>query len=204
MEIEHVHKVYDQIAQQFDQTRFSRWNGVVGFLQTLRAGSSILDVGCGNGKYLNVREDCVMHACDPCSALVDIAAAKRPDAHVTIGNVLDLPYDDSTFDAVICIAVLHHLSTPEKRNRAFQEIARVLRPKGRAFITVWATSAYKSKWGDMHNGDVMVPWVASNDQVHQRYYHLFEREELLGLCTHMVIENVFLERDNWHVSLVKN
>lgn len=52
-----VHNVYNQIAEHFSSTRHSAWPGVVEFINQLPACSLILDAGCGNGKYLNIRND---------------------------------------------------------------------------------------------------------------------------------------------------
>ena len=38
----------------------------------------------------------------------------------------------------ICIAVIHHLSTPARRLAAIEELSRIVRPGGRILISVWA------------------------------------------------------------------
>ncbi len=60
LEQEHVHKVYNEIAHNFSDTRHKPWPRVVEFLRTFPSGSLILDVGCGNGKYMNIRNDLMM------------------------------------------------------------------------------------------------------------------------------------------------
>jgi alkylated DNA repair protein alkB family protein 8 len=60
LEQEHVHKVYNEIAHNFSDTRHKPWPRVVDFLRTFPSGSLILDVGCGNGKYMNTRNDLMM------------------------------------------------------------------------------------------------------------------------------------------------
>lgn len=45
---------------------------------------------------------------------------------------------EDSVDAVISVAVIHHFSTRLRRVAAIREIARILRPRGRACITVWA------------------------------------------------------------------
>ena len=54
-----VHEIYDEIADHFSQTRHSTWPGVVKFLNSLEPYSTMLDIGCGNGKYLKVRPDLI-------------------------------------------------------------------------------------------------------------------------------------------------
>ena len=49
----------------------------------------------------------------------------------------DIPFEDNTFDAIIMIAVIHHLDPAEHIN-VLSEISRVLKLHGRALITNWA------------------------------------------------------------------
>lgn len=51
-EFENVHKVYDEIAGHFSETRHSPWPQVTDFIETFPIGSILVDIGCGNGKYL--------------------------------------------------------------------------------------------------------------------------------------------------------
>jgi alkylated DNA repair protein alkB family protein 8 len=60
LEQEHVHKVYNEIAHNFSDTRHKPWPRVVDFLRSFPIGSLVLDVGCGNGKYMNIRNDLMM------------------------------------------------------------------------------------------------------------------------------------------------
>ena len=59
---------------------------------------------------------------------------KNAGPHVTtLGNLLDLPFADGSFDAVICIHVLEHIPNDAK---ALSEMFRVLKPGGWALISV--------------------------------------------------------------------
>ncbi len=49
---------------------------------------------------------------------------------VTQGDATQLPYPDGRFSAVLCFTMLHHIPTVAEQDRAFAEIARVLRPGG--------------------------------------------------------------------------
>lgn len=60
LEEEHVHKVYNDIAHNFSDTRHKPWPRVVDFLRSFPSSSLVLDIGCGNGKYMNVRNDLMM------------------------------------------------------------------------------------------------------------------------------------------------
>lgn len=52
-------------------------------------------------------------------------------------DTLKVPIRNYSCDAVLSIAVLHHLSTLELRLKALLEIKRILRINGRALVYVW-------------------------------------------------------------------
>ena len=62
------------------------------------------------------------------------AARRRPDRRVRfhVGDAEQLPFDDATFDAVVCECAL---CTFPHKTKAVAEFARVLRPGGRVGIT---------------------------------------------------------------------
>lgn len=140
----HVHEVYNGIADHFSSTRHSAWPGVAKFIDTMTPYSMMLDVGCGNGKYLNLRKDLFCFGCDYSDQLIRICNERNFNCFVS--DCLNLPGKTDYFDYVISIAVLHHLSTKERRVMALKEMLRVLKPNGKALVTVWAKEQkYKNK-----------------------------------------------------------
>lgn len=99
----------------------------------LPAGTSVLDVGCGNGAAaLHLADRYGFRVAgvdvDPEQiAAARIAAAEREDARFDVADVGALPFGDGTFDAVTTNMTLHHV--PAWRS-GLAEIARVLRPGG--------------------------------------------------------------------------
>ncbi|GJN22292.1 hypothetical protein PR202_gb09847 [Eleusine coracana subsp. coracana] len=148
IEKKYVHRVYDAIAPHFSSTRFAKWPKVAGFLNSLRPGSIVLDAGCGNGKYLGFNPDCFFIGCDISPPLIEICAGKGHE--VLVADAVNLPYRDNFSDAAISIAVLHHLSTVDRRRKAIEELVRVVRRGGLVLITVWAREqedkALINKW----------------------------------------------------------
>ncbi|XP_076233669.1 tRNA (carboxymethyluridine(34)-5-O)-methyltransferase ALKBH8 [Calliopsis andreniformis] len=136
--IEHsyVHEVYDQISNHFDETRHKQWPNVSKFLSSLSPGDILLDVGCGNGKYLHDGKNIFKVGCDRSQNLIKICHSKGFE--VFLSDCLYLPYKDESIDAAISIAVIHHLSTHERRKQAITELARILRINGKCLIYVWA------------------------------------------------------------------
>jgi ubiquinone/menaquinone biosynthesis C-methylase UbiE/DNA-binding transcriptional ArsR family regulator len=94
------------------------------------------DLGCGTGQVSAALAPFVAHviAVDASAAMLQ-AAKKRLSRFDNIelrrGELEGLPIDDGRLDAATLMLVLHHLPEPE---RALGEIARVLKPRGRAIL----------------------------------------------------------------------
>lgn len=216
----HVHQVYEQIASHFSSTRYKPWPIVERFLSDLADGSVGLDIGCGNGKYLAVNANVFIIASDRSNNLVKIATQHQPHTSIVADN-LSLPHPKSTFDFAVSIAVIHHLSTPNRRIQAIAAVLEVLRPsitnqfggaqnRGKALIYVWALEQKHSRrgWKEGDDQDVMVPWImkqkhtAGNHEeckTFNRYYHLYRQGELehdIAEAGGLVLESGY-EKDNW-------
>ena len=92
--------------------------GVEEFLDDVKSGSKIGDIGCGNGKNMKYRKDCENFGCDFSEELVSIY--KKDGLNVVYGDVLNIPFENESFDYTICIAVIRHLSTVEKRKESIR------------------------------------------------------------------------------------
>ncbi|CAG9860944.1 unnamed protein product [Phyllotreta striolata] len=143
LEKEHVHKVYEKIAGHFDSTRHKPWPNVVEFLESFETGSIVVDVGCGNGKYLGLNKGVFNVGCDASLNLLDICNKKGLE--IFAANCLKIPIKDNCVDGAISIAVIHHLANDERRFSALEEIARILKPGGRALVYVWAKEQEKDQ-----------------------------------------------------------
>ncbi|KAL9620102.1 MAG: hypothetical protein Q9160_005308 [Pyrenula sp. 1 TL-2023] len=225
-ESKHVHEVYEQIASHFSSTRFKPWPIVERFLRGQRPGSVGLDIGCGNGKYLPTNQNVFIIASDRSHSLVDIARVHRPHSAIVADN-LSLPHPDAHFDFVISIAVVHHLSTQERRIQAIQTMLETLSrsqaskvDQGQLLVFVWALEQKDSRrgWKFGDEQDVMVPWVmqhhpknrsgstldetassSKEKKTFQRYYHLYAAGELEQdiKAAGGTVLDGGYERDNW-------
>lgn len=176
----YVKDVYNLIAEHFDETRYNVWPSVKLFMDDLPPESNILDCGCGNGKNM-YREDCTFIGLDNSVELLKIAQKKG--RNVVEGDIRELPFEDNSFDSVISVAVIHHLATKEDRLKAINEMFRVCKPNGKIFIQVWADTAIKpNKFIPINeHGDYIVKWTSKDNQVYERYYHLFSEDEFRGM-----------------------
>jgi SAM-dependent methyltransferase len=197
-EQKYVHDVYNNIAQHFSDTRTKPWPLVKQFLESLPSTSIMVDVGCGNGKNLGISPG-INIGCDICTNLLSIA--KNNGHNVIQCDILNLPFSNSFADAIINIAVIHHLSTHERRLKAVQEMLRILKPNGLVLIYVWAKK-------ESINNDLFVEWKnnKNDEKDYKRYYHFFEQNELEQLCIqagNCTIEKSYFDKENWAVILRK-
>ena len=102
-------------------------------------GGELLEVGCGMGfdSLEFMKRGVSVSAVDLTQAAVDFArrhfeVEQVKPAFLGVGNALDLPFPDNSFDAVWSNGVLHATGDTE---RAIAEVHRVLKPGGRAIIS---------------------------------------------------------------------
>jgi ubiquinone/menaquinone biosynthesis C-methylase UbiE len=113
-----------------------RWARRVKMLSNhLRAGMSVLELGCGTGYFTRELAHSEAHivAIDVSPELLEIARADCSAANVSyeIQNACAMSYRDAVFDSVVGSSVLHHLDIKE----ALREIYRVLKVDGTIYFT---------------------------------------------------------------------
>lgn len=101
----------------------------------LPEGGRVLDIACGAGDLLRGLQGAGrdLHGCDISVEALRISAAEAPEAHLAVADAQNLPYRDSSFDAVYNLGSLEHFLDMEG---ALSEMRRVLKPGGRAVVMV--------------------------------------------------------------------
>lgn len=183
---------YNLIAEDFSRTRWNVWAEFSVFRDYVKDGDKVLDVGCGNGRLLELLKDKNIDyiGIDYSERLVDIAKNRYPDKKFLIADALTLPFPANYFDKVFLIAVLHNVPSRGFRMKILQAIKKVLKPKGILILTVWDIWRKESlililKYlflkligkSRLDFKDIFLPWGKKAN----RYYHYFTKNELIKL-----------------------
>lgn len=109
-------------------------------------GLDVLDVGGATGvhsKWL-AEDGHRVTLIDPVASQVEVAAA-LPGVTAVVGDARELPYPDASFDAVLLMGPLYHLTERKERVQAIAEARRCARPGG---IVAAVTINRSAGWND--------------------------------------------------------
>jgi tRNA (uracil-5-)-methyltransferase TRM9 len=153
-------RFYQHHGEDFSRTRRAAWPGwdrvlaTLGVRETAAVSShrlSILDVGCGNGRFLRfldsrIRGGMVYLGVDSSLTLLDEA---RKAAAVQPGNESTLVMSDLTdewalgclrleqFDLAVAFGLLHHMPGFRTRHRLLIDLTKLLKPGGLLAVSFW-------------------------------------------------------------------
>ena len=106
----------------------------------LSAGEDVLDLGCGTGNaaLLAAARGARVVGVDGAPRLLSVASERAQGQGLALdlrqGDLLTLPIEDAAADAVLSVFGVIFATDPAQ---ALREIARVLRPGGRALLSAW-------------------------------------------------------------------
>jgi SAM-dependent methyltransferase len=105
---------------------------------------SLLEVGFGSGRLLSALADqgWEVTGVDAAPRMVELARGRLPDAKLEVARAEELPLEDASFDAVVAIGMLEYSDL----EASLHELARVLRPGGRAVLGLLNSAAPTVVW----------------------------------------------------------
>lgn len=217
-------KFYADFGDQFSATRQRLQPGVKKILDSIQEDVSVLDLGCGNGYFLNEisrrGHKAALLGVDFSLPLLrnaeSMPGVKFHEADLSklpgISNQLSVTDD---WQLITAFAVLHHIPSTEMRLDILKTVRKLLKDDGKFILSNWQflnSEKLKSRiqpWGrvginedDLDEGDYLLDWRSGGEGL--RYAHHFTARELLGLAeqAEMRVTDSFLsDGDGGNLSL---
>ena len=132
-------KYFDNISSEYDNDRIPEPIRCYPLLwkKISKDAKSIVDLGCGTGSMLqliaeNTSDDVKLVGVDLSEGMINEASKKANDRmSFMVGDVENLPFEDNSFDAVLCMHSFHHYPNPEQ---AISEMFRICAAGGSVYI----------------------------------------------------------------------
>lgn len=155
--IEHLNAInrrfYEITATDFDQTRGRAWAGWLELAKYLEAPLSVLDVGCGNGRFglflaesLDGQID--YHGIDNNAQLLEFARktlepVENIKATLTEQDVITETLTGEHYDLVVFFGVIHHVPGAENRKAFMKNLAAHVKAGGMLCFAAWRFYEYE-------------------------------------------------------------
>jgi len=155
-------------------------------------GMRVLDVGCGTGVHLDIyrRSRCKLYGIDTSPSMLDAARTRLgEDAELHLGDAAKMPYENGTFDLVLCMLVLHEMDQPT-RTSVIAEMKRVLKADGHILFIDFHTGPARPLKGWLTKPIIFLSEVAAGRRHFRNYRHFMS---IRGLPT-LIEESQLMEK----------
>jgi len=164
--------------------RYLRRRVGINVYDTRRRVGKILDTGCGNGRHVLffAEQGFDVYGLDISKEAVEIARgwlnSRSLKAHLEIGSITRLPFEDNFFDVVVSCEVLDHVKFAEAKE-AMQEIRRVSTQGAYFYVTLRSTRDSECGRGQEVEKNTFVLQEGYEKGFMQHFFELEEIKELL-------------------------
>ena len=104
----------------------------------LNKNSVVLDLGCGSGRWSKyiAKKVKLIEAVDPSSAIYSAVKLNEDEENVRVtqASVSNIPFEDETFDFVVCLGVLHHIPNTQE---ALKDVVKKLKSGGSILLYLY-------------------------------------------------------------------
>lgn len=171
---------FDGIAESWYRLR--HWTRFKTELEELAArwgSGTLLNIGCAHGPdFMPFKDKFILYGLDSSYQMVRMAVKYSEKftfpVNMVTADAVHLPFAAHSFNWIIAVAIYHHIEDAGGREKAFDELHRIIKPGGEAFITVW--NHWQRKF--LFKGkQVAVPW-RTKEGLFKRYHYLYNYIEI--------------------------
>lgn len=194
-------RFYQITADAFDETRSSAWRGWEPLpAQLTPAPHSVLDVGCGNGRFgvflaEHLPTSFEYVGIDNSAELLAHARAAFPQGTFRTHDLLDPLAEGRTYDLVVLFGVMHHVAGAAQRQALMQSLAQHVAAGGwlvwaswrfyeferfQRRLIPWEASPYAALAPHLEAHDYLLDWRRGETAL--RYCHYVDDAEQDALC----------------------
>lgn len=195
---------YNENARDFSLSRANVWDSFLYIKDKyINDGDSILDIGCGNGRFSRILGNDIHYTgVDFSSKLLSIARHSFPQYKFYLKDVTKEGWYDNMglFDIVVAVAMFHHISEEKTRQVFFHYIKKILKDGGFFIFSIWNIKNIE-KYNPIkgRKNDYLIPWQGGKSF---RYVHQFqdgEIENYISLASFNLVEKFEFEQNYYFV-----
>lgn len=221
---------YNHFGDQFSATRQRLQPGVKKILDSIQDDVSVLDLGCGNGHFLNeisrrghkaalLGVDFSLPLLQNAESILGVQFKEVDLSKLSVNSkqllITDIVRVGDHWSLITAFAALHHIPSHEMRLDILKTVKKLLNKNGKFILSNWQflnSEKLKSRiqpWdkvgineSDLDEGDYLLDWRSGGDGL--RYVHHFSAKELLGLAEQAemrVIDSFLSDGDGGNLSL---
>ncbi len=151
----------------------------------------ILDLGCGTGRntiYL-AQQGFQVYALDISKTGVEITKKKAQGLNVKfeVADMINTPYQDNFFDAIVCLLTLSHGLLKDNQN-AVDEIYRILKPNGMLMTELMSIEDKTCGKGKKIEKNTFLGGMKDDPHMMHHYFTREEINQLFSKFTKVKIE----------------
>ena len=167
-------------------------------VNSLWSFEDLLDCGCGTGPMISLLHgrwpERHYTGLDLTPKMIEVARAKvLTNVRFVVGDCEDIPFEDSSFDVVICSMSFHHYPNPQD---FFDSVSRVLRPGGKLVL-------------NDSTGNALMVWLINHIELplanlfHKGDVHVYTHKEIRQMCQGAKLNLELFQNDRfWHLHAV--
>jgi len=168
-----------------------RFKNFKSFNKNFFKNKTIIDIGCGGGRYTNALRQLggkKIIGVDASNESINLAKSnyKYKNLFFKKQDALKLTYSNNSFDIVFCNGVLHHTSNLKK---TIKEVVRICKPNGYIYLFLYG------------KGGIYWPARRKMNKLMKKIPEKYSQDilDLIGMPS-----NRFIFMDNWYVSAEKH